>query len=291
MNRIVLLGAGCALLGIAGCGPATVESLVVDSLSTKSMAMRTNASGEATDVVDRSVSNNQVMTITQREINGFPHDASVTVSGSMFGGTTVPGDDGMAVLAGSTSDYIPSYRNNDSFLTEVHEGAYYATAKYETRLGDRKYVAYGATRGGETLNMPTNGVAHYNGSVHGTVFGSQTGESALSGNVSMAANFGPGLSTMSGKMTNLRLIQGSDNYALGSDIVMNAAPINGNGYSGSLYLDRAGVSTFGSYDGSFYGPGARETAGTFQFDADGVPIPGPAPAYERLQGVGAFGAN
>src|SRR5690606_2971324 len=106
--------------------------------------------------------------------DGFVEDADVTVDGEMAGGTTVPGDDNLPVV-GSTGNYIPTFAGEDSFLTQLAKGENSVIAKYETQLGDRRFVTYGVTQGGETTNMPTTGTASYNGSVFGTVFGSQTG--------------------------------------------------------------------------------------------------------------------
>ncbi|MBX3532057.1 MAG: transferrin-binding protein-like solute binding protein [Rhizobiaceae bacterium] len=298
MNRIVMLGVAGAVVGASGCGPAVGPGggfTQVDKLYTRSMAMQINGAGEATGVVDRSNAE-QTMTITQTG-SGVSRQADVTVSGSMIGGTTVPGDDGMPVDPTSLVDYIPTFQNSDSFLGELIEGNNYATVKYETDLGNRRFVSYGVTEGRETASMPNSGTATYNGHVNGTVYGSQTGEQALSGNVSLGANFGPGVATIGGKMSNLRLIQGSDNFALGSDIVVNAAPVSGNSYgnpAAALQFVFPGTNVSSatmassSLDGAFYGGTAQETAGTFQFNAIGAPIS--TGGTENIQGVGAFGA-
>lgn len=300
MNRITLLGAAGAVVGLAGCSgpidPGPGGFTQVDRLYTRSMAMRTNAGGEATGVVDRS-GGEQTMTVSQAG-GGSGRRASVSVSGPMVNGTTVPGDDGLPVDPASLVDYIPTFESNDSFLGSMDEGAYQSIVKYETDLGDRRFVSYGVTKGGETSNMPSSGTATYNGRVYGTVYGSQTGQQDLSGRVSLGANFGTGTRTIGGRMTELRLQQGPDSFGLGSDIVVNAAPISGNTYgkpNTSLNLVHPGTNTpsatmaSSNLDGAFYGNGAAETAGTFQFNALGAPIS--TGGTENLQGVGAFGAR
>jgi hypothetical protein len=294
MNKIKILGVVGALAGLSACGPGAIESFQTDSLYSRSMAMQTNGVGEATGVVDRS-NNEGTMVVRQRSLNNVLVDGGATVNGAMAFGTTVPGDDGLPLDPTSISDYIATYENADSFLGTLQEGANYSTVLYATDLGDRRYTTYGVTKGHEATNMPNSGTATYNGNVNGTVFGSQTGEQQLSGNVSMGANFGPGIATIGGKMTNLRLQQGPDNFALGSEIVMNATPITGNNYrNGTLQFVTPGTNTANAvmassaYDGAFYGNGGPETAGTFQFDALGAPISGGG--TERIQGVGAYGA-
>lgn len=292
MNRIVLLGMAGGLLGVAGCAGPGIETIYTDALYSRSMAMQVDGTGEATGVVDRS-GGEGTMTVRQKGPRGVVEQADVSVSGSMALGTTVPGDDGLAVDVTSKGDYIPTFQNADSFLGEVQEGEHYAIATYRTDLGNRRYVTYGVTKGEETVNLPNNGSAIYTGQVNGTVYGSQTGEQALSGDVRVDANFGPGVGTVDGRMQNLRLIQGPDNFALGSDIVMNDAVIASGGYQGTLQFVQPGTNTSSavmagsSYNGAFYGTGAPETAGTFQFDAVGAPISGGG--TERIQGVGAFG--
>lgn len=292
MNRIVLLGMAGGMLGIAGCG-AGIETIYTDSLYSRSMAMQVDGTGEATGVVDRS-GGEGTMTVTQKGPRGVVEQADVSVSGSMALGTTVPGDDGLPVDVTSKGDYIPTFENADSFLGEVQEGDHYAIAVYRTDLGNRRYVSYGVTKDEVTASMPNSGAAVYVGQVNGTVYGSQTGEQALSGDVRVDANFGPGVGTVNGRMQNLRLIQGVDNFGLGSDIVMNDTLIANSGYQGTLQLVQPGtnnpsaVMAGSSYAGAFYGSGAPETAGTFQFSAVGAPIDGGG--NENIQGVGAFGA-
>jgi hypothetical protein len=311
MRALVLIGVAGALAGAAGCGAAVPPSTggggpgtgtggattQLDTLYARSMAMQINGAGNATGVVDRS-GVEQTMTITQQG-SGTARRATVTVAGAMAGGTTVPGDDNMPVDPSSLVDYIPTFENQDSFLGELTETSRVAMVKYVTDLGDRRFVSYGVTEGGETptANMPNTGTATFNGDVHGTVYGSQTGEQNLSGAVSLGANFGPGARTIGGRMSNLRLQQGPDTFNLGSDIVVNAAPITGSDYgnpTGALQFVLPGTNTASglmassSLDGAFYGSSAQETAGTFQFNALGVPIS--TGGTENMQGVGAFGA-
>lgn len=294
MNRIVLLGVGTALLGAAGCAN-TSESYI--DMYARSMAMETNSRGEAIGVVDRS-DREQTMTIAIREEDGAVTDGSVTVAGNMMGGTSVPGDDNMPVGRGSRDAWIPNFSNSDSFLTQVREGDNYALAMYETEMGNRRFVTYGVTQGNETprRNMPVAGTATYNGSAHGTVYGSRSGEAELDGRLSLAAGWAPGGGSIGGKITDIRLNpKNGARYRADYDIVMEATRIRGNEYrDGNMYIANRGSnaevgSTTGRYDGTFFGGRYRETAGTFSFSSRGIPAGGGR--TERIEGVGAFGGR
>src|SRR5690606_38242460 len=82
------------------------------------------------------------------------------------------------------------------------------------------------------------------------------------------------------------------------DVIMNPTPIVGARYQGgSMTLVRAGTSTpVGSmvsseYQGAFYGPNAVETAGSFQLEANHVPIVGGGGATQNVQAIGVFGGR
>ncbi len=306
MNRLVILGVSGTLV-VAGCGPMVGggggggggggTTFKENAYFSRFIATETDAAGDAIAVVDRSIDEQDLKT-TQRLVGGVPRTASVKVDGTMGGGTPVPGDDDLPVDPLSLADSFPTYESEDSFLGEVETGENYQIVKYATQLGNRRYTGYGVD-GNETLNMPNVGSATYSGTVNGTVYGSQTRESALSGKLALRAEFDPVLNTVDGRLNDLKLHQSGDTIPLGSDIRLSPTMIGGNGYHGAVRvvqpgtLVEAGTSSFGSYNGAFYGNLAKETGGTFQFSAQNIPIVNeagvPTGAVENMQGVGAFG--
>lgn len=314
MKRYVLFGMSVAIVGAAGCGAplepgpggggggggggGPVTTFRNDTHFSRFIATQTNNAGDAVAVVDRSI-DEQDLNTSRRYVNGNPIDADVTVSGTMGGGVPVPGDDDLPLVAGSQADAFPSYQTGDSFLGEVESGESYRIVTYRTRVPNRRFTGWGVD-GTETAVLPSSGVATYTGTVNGTVFGSQTRESALTGTSSLTADFNPMGRTVTGRLSNLRVIQDGDNAPLGSDIRLLQSNIIGNGYHAGVQVVRPGTNTesgtgsFGSYNGAFYGSTAKETAGTFQFGASNIPIVDeitglPTGAFENMEGVGAFG--
>ena len=112
---------------------------------------------------------------------------------------------------------------------------------------DRSYIGTWIA-GQPTVNMPTTGVASYNGAAVGTVF--NNGATYLAaGGFNNTYNFG----NNTGAVT----INNFDGRNL-------AATVSGSGNTYSGTLNQAGSTAFtGNVKGSFYGPGAIETGGSF----------------------------
>ncbi len=305
MEKLVLIGFSAGLLAAAGCGSnvstgggggfggGATERLSMDG---HFMGLTTNNAGQVTGVFDRSSGYQQAVADTSY-VNGYPDRASVTVNGTMQNGNAVPGSSNLVGDPSSVGNRVGSYNGPDAFLGEVIEGRDYAVLRYHKTQPGREYVGYGAV-GRLTQNMPRTGTATFNGLVDGDAYGSQTGKARLQGTVSLGANFGGATPTIGGKMSNLTLRGPSGAIPLGSDIVMEAANIAGPQYeNGRLQLVTAGTNMPNStmvgsnYQGLFFGSGAAETGGSFQFGATGVPIYQGFGATEVMQAVGGFGAS
>jgi len=143
------------------------------------------------------------------------------------------------------------------------------------------YTAYGAwasqngvtmTAGAISLGVPTAvmpvaGTATYNGTTLG-VMTNASGGLAVWGGIQLVANFGTG--SVATTISNLQT-QVIDTSATGTlSNMTGTATIAGNQYSGTL----SGGGLSGTQVGSFYGPGAAETGGTWKVAGGGVTVIG-----------------
>lgn len=287
MKAVLWLAVGVSVVALAGCGRANRPDLSTETMTTRGHAMSfaTDASGVATGVYDQS-SDPIDGEITTTLANGIPTSVNVAHNGAMGGGTGVP--QGRDLKARQSGGY--SFRDGDSFLTGVSVGKDYVAAQYRTKSGTNSVVSY-MVGGNKTGSMPTSGSARYSGKAQATVFGSTTKRSDVKGKVSLNANYGSGGGSVSGKIHSL------NGVLKGTDIQLRSIGLVGSNFSnGTMRFVKAGTnSTDGrsmdgsNYQGAFFGSGAREAAGTFQFRASGVPIPGGG--RQNLQGVGAFGGK
>jgi hypothetical protein len=292
MQRAVILMLSGSAVVAAGCsaGPA----LGVSDLDSQGhyLAMDLNGNGDAIGVRERSAtSQNTRVSIFTRD--GRPETADVAVGGVMDAGGTVPASSGLSVDQLTASRALPNARSGDTFLGQVYQGNNHYVGVYQKRVGPREYVGF-MHGGDQTRNMPVAGTATYNGQVRGLAYGSQTGASDMEGTVSLGANFGGIVPTIGGRMANITLNDGGGKIPLGADVIVNAAPIVGSRYQGTMSLVNAGtnnpvgVVTDSSHAGAFYGSGAPEAAGSFSLGAVAVPIFGGMGATEQLEVVGGY---
>jgi len=115
-------------------------------------------------------------------------------------------------------------------------------------------------------SMPQTGTATYNGQTVGAAaLNDGSGSAALAGNIQLTANFAA--KTVS---TNISGVQVQDLStaavtAIPTNFAGNATIVN-NHYTGSL----SGGQLSGTSTGTFYGPAAQETAGTWQMTGGGM---------------------
>jgi hypothetical protein len=287
------LAAAVSLLLLTGCMPSLSSSTSSSTLlKGHVMALNTDAAGNAVSVKDRSGSANNA-TVTTYFLSDEAQTVDIAVAGQLQNGTTVPSRAGLKVDPKITNKFIAAAAGTDSFLGLANvKGTHFAVGAYGVRDGSTTFFGLGAT-GNRTTDMPATGTARYNGAIAATVAGSTSGFQTVAGTVTMDANFGPGQATISGRAANLVSTAGG---ATGYDVLMEPTAFIGNEYAnGKLKLvQRGGTAAVGSmtssdYQGGFYGGGAAETAGTFQFGADGVPVTG-GTGTESLQSIGVFGA-
>jgi C-lobe and N-lobe beta barrels of Tf-binding protein B len=117
--------------------------------------------------------------------------------------------------------------------------------------------------GNPTPTMPVSGTATYNGTTFGTAT-SSSGAYGLEGTVQLAANFGTG--TVTTNIANIQTQQLGTNATSSLPNMSGSATIAGTQYSGTL----AGGSLTGTSTGTFYGPNASETGGTWRVTGGGV---------------------
>lgn len=209
---------------------------------------------------------------------------------SMSGGTVIPGASGMT--PDDPKKTRPNYQGQDVFLTQQHITNEMGFGRYRKESGQIEIVGYSMV--GELTPLdgpgarPATATAQFAGRTHlqgqvGTFFGS------INGDASITANFQPfGGGTVSGRLNNLVVgnnagpFQSDPNgIALGADILLDQTNIAGNGYSrglpevgGTLRLVTPGTTTSvgtvidSDYQGSFFGPGAKQTGGTFQIESE-----------------------
>lgn len=319
IGALVLVGAASASLG--GCVGGQISELVpppsdpntkVQTSKGHFITFTTRAlNSSASHIVDRSGQSSDV-TVTQHLTNGTPTSADIEVTGSLAGGTVVSAVQGLPAVEGGflrerKSDIGTSA---DAFL-QITSGkshglyAYIRTTGDDPTIGGYAYTGVVAI-GDKTSNMPTSGSATYRGQATAYLFPHTSGGETtrdqlreLSGTAALTASFNPGSASVSGRITDMKsksTLTGVQ-APFGADIVMNPAPMSGNSYQGgTLRLVRAGTNTAAGnvtssdYQGSFFGDAAAETAGSFQFAATGVTVPGVG-ANQNVQAVGGFSGS
>ncbi len=115
-----------------------------------------------------------------------------------------------------------------------------------------------------TTQMPTTGSASYTG---GTTGVASLGGTAYNytGNTSLTANFAQGGGTISGTLTNLQATPMGSGSTIGmNNIALGQGNIIGTNFVGPASSSFNQGALNGNYGGSFYGPGAREAAGTYR---------------------------
>jgi hypothetical protein len=149
---------------------------------------------------------------------------------------------------------------------------------WAVKTGDTTYqigaVAFGTPT--PVTSMPVIGTATYNGTTTG-IHTSSAASSRIDGTAAIGVDFA-GM-TAATSFTNLRTVSGRT-----LPDVSGTAQISGNRYSGNL---TGPVSMFGTVQGTFYGPAAEETAGTWA--VQGKPAGGILSPTESI--TAAFGAR
>ncbi|MBX3529374.1 MAG: transferrin-binding protein-like solute binding protein [Rhizobiaceae bacterium] len=285
----------CALVSVALLAACTTQSETDKTLSLLGhvMAFQPGPDGKPKTAIDRSGTANTA-TITTKMVDGKPSTVSISVAGTLQGGTAVPGASGLKVdqaKSGDASLVTTEGKDGDPFLAALTVGKYHAVGFYATQQGTTQFIGVGVT-GDKTTAMPTVGAATYNGDVNAIFARSASGVQSVGGKVQMNAAFTPAGGTIGGKSSGLA--DNETDQAAGVELVFQNASISGNSYSGgavSLVSQANGLPvgtvTSSNYQGEFYGPGAVETGGTFQLGASNVPLSG---GTENLQAIGAFGA-
>ncbi len=285
---IAAWAASLCVVALAGCGglSANQPSLTTQTAAAKwhGVGYAKSATGNVIGVIDKS-DNAQTGRLVTTLANGLATSADVELDGTMEGGTRVPKGDNLKVDPANTANFS----NNDSFLGRALAGSSYNVVQYRTRSGTTDFIAYGS-HGTLTGNMPSGGSFAYAGKAVGSAYGSATGQAEIAGDVRIDATFQPGGGNVSGRISNL------NGPLQGVDILLNQKTISGNSYAnGQLSLVAAGGNTpvanltGADYQGSFFGTGAAETAGTFQLGAQAVPMVGGG--AQRVEAVGGFGAG
>ncbi len=278
------LAAVLSLSALAACGSgANRPDITTSSVNVRGhgMALSTDAAGTPAFVYDKSDAYLEG-NVTRTMANGVPISANAGFDGKLDNGTSIPGRNDMKVDAAN----LNSFTATDAFLSVVRSGNAHGLYAYGTRGSGRDYTVY-ASGGDRTGNMPTSGMATFNGGAEATVFSSLTGKSVVTGKSQLTANFSNG--TVSGKLYEL-------NGALaGTDIVLGQRAVVGPNFTnGEVALTVAGTQipnatlTSSDYQGSFFGSGAGEAAGTFQFSATNMPT---LAGTQNLSGVGGFSAS
>jgi len=117
--------------------------------------------------------------------------------------------------------------------------------------------------GNATSTMPVSGTATYTG----TTFGAANASGMIygvEGTIQLAANFGTG--TVTTNISNIQTQQLGTNTTASLPSMSGTATISGTQYSGTL----SGGSLSGTSTGTFYGPNAAETGGTWKVTGGGV---------------------
>lgn len=290
MQRSIVVAAMALSLG--GCMPSlSTSSSRSTVLKGHVMAFDVDAKGNAVSVRDRSGKANEAV-VTTHSVADEATTVDISVNGQLQNGTTVPGRTGLKVDKKIANSFVAAAAGPDSFLGLAGvKGTNFAIGAYGVTEGGTTYFGLGAT-GNRTTDAPTTGTARYTGAMAATVAGSASGFQSIVGTVNMDASFGPGQGSISGRASNLVAVPGG---TVDYDIVMEPTAIVGSGYdNGLLRLAQPGTNTTvgtmtsSDYQGALYGSGAAETAGTFQFSADGAPaIVGSG--TESIQGIGVFG--
>jgi hypothetical protein len=135
-------------------------------------------------------------------------------------------------------------------------------------------VAFGTPT--PVANMPMMGTATYNGTTSG-IHTSAAASSRIDGRATIGVDFA-GM-TAATSFTNLRTVSGRTLPDVGG-----TAQISGNRYSGNV---SGSFSMFGTVQGTFYGPAAEETAGTWA--VQGKPFGGILSPTESI--TAGFGAR
>lgn len=285
----------CALASVALLAACTTQAETDKTLSLLGhvMAFEQGPDKKPGKAIDRSGSANTA-TITTRMVDGKPSTVSISVAGTLQGGTAVPGATGLKVnqaKSGDASLVTTEGADGDPFLAALTIGKHHAVGFYATQQGTTQFIGVGVT-GDKTATMPTVGAATFNGDVNAIFARSASGVQSVGGKVQMNAAFLPGGGTISGKSSGLADTETDE--AAGVELVFQNATISGNSYSGgtvSLVSQASGLPvgtvTSSNYQGEFYGPGAVETGGTFQLGATGVPL---SKGTQDLQAIGAYGA-
>jgi hypothetical protein len=158
----------------------------------------------------------------------------------------------------------------------------------------------GAVAGGKATppgQIPKNGTASYSGKTFGV--GVETGQLVvmpvfISGDAAIKADFGHGqVTTNLNNLTSTQTAVGTGFNPIGSPSPLGnmsgTASLNGNKYSGNvsgnLSVLGATVPAQGTLQGGFFGSGAQETAGTWQFAGSRA-----APPFAAITAIGSFGA-
>jgi hypothetical protein len=288
----------CALASIALLAACTTQAETDKTLSLLGhvMAFEQGPDKKPGKVLDRSGTANTA-TVTTKMVDGKPSTVSISVAGTLQGGTAVPGATGLKVDQAKSGDatlVTTEGADGDPFLAALTIGKHHAVGFYATQQGTTQFIGVGVT--GETATaMPTAGAATFKGDLNAIVAGSVTGVQSAGGPVTMTAAFAPGGGTISGRTNNLA--DNETDELVGFDFVFANAAISGTNYSGgTVSLVSEGLSipvgtvTSSNYQGSFFGPSAVETGGTFQIESTGVPnkING---GTQTIQAIGAFGAS
>lgn len=286
MKHLAGLACVAALAVLAGCGSrANQPDLTTQAIDARGhgIALNKSATGSINGVYDRS-DGSQAASLTTTLSNGIPTSINIDVKDKMEGGTDTPDAGNLKVDSGN----LGTFRDGDTFLTRVQTGGNYTANRYSITRDNLQHTFF-IVGGNKTSNMPTSGSATYSGGASGSVFGSATGSAEVSGTATLNATFTGGGGTVQGR------ISGLNGPMAGTDILLNQRTITGaNFQNGEMSLVAAGTNlnnanmTGSDYQGSFFGAGAAEIAGTFQFGAQNVP--NPAGGTQELKGVGSFGA-
>jgi hypothetical protein len=288
VKHLAGLASVAAIAALAGCGGnrANQPDLTTQTVEMRGhgIAFNSSATGTVNGVFDKSDASQGGSLVTTLS-NGIPTSVNVDVKDKMEGGTETPDTENLKVDAGNQT----VFRNGDTFLTRVQNGGSYTAYRYTVNRNNLQHTVF-MVGGTKTGNMPTSGNATFNGSATATVFGSATQGAELNGNATIAASFAPGGGNVQGR------ISGLGGPLAGTDLLLNQRSITGSNFqNGEMSLVVAGTNanvgnlTGSDYQGSFFGGGANEVAGTFQFGAQNVP--NPAGGTQALQGVGSFGAS
>jgi hypothetical protein len=145
-------------------------------------------------------------------------------------------------------------------------------ANDSTSSGRIGFFGYGNTT--PVAAMPIGGSASYIGTTIGVQSAPGGVNSALTGNVTITANFGTGtVNTAITPMTALNLATNAVTLTSG---LSGTGTIAGNHYSGLL----AGGSLNGTSNGTFYGPTAQETTGVWRVSGGGTTAIGSYGAHQ-----------